>query len=207
MSYKYLAFAIVATALLSCHVKREAEDELAWQHKGDSLVARTFDTLRNTLMRTAGERGFAGAVSFCNIEALRLTNTYASGEITIRRSSDKFRNTTNAPDTMEQRILAAFSQLAGEKKELKPVLKKDDEGNIHYFKPIIVQAMCLNCHGAKDTEIKPDVWQAILQKYPGDLAWGYKEGELRGTWHVTFKAKKWRYKRWPIILNTAALPL
>jgi hypothetical protein len=24
---------------------------------------------------------------------------------------------------------------------------KDQQGNVHYFKPIIMQAMCLNCHG------------------------------------------------------------
>jgi hypothetical protein len=46
--------------------------------------------------------------------------------------------------------------------------------------------MCLNCHGDKITQIKPDTWKTLQEKYPADLAFDYKEGELRGIWHLVF---------------------
>lgn len=53
-----------------------------------------------------------------------------------------------------------------------------------------MQGLCLSCHGEKYTEIKADVLEVIQQKYPGDLAFNYKEGDLRGVWHLVYKAKK-----------------
>jgi hypothetical protein len=179
-------FAILVSVLFSCTGKEKAEDDSVWMKKGDSLIVRTFDTLRNTLMNAVKEKGFAGAVSFCNIEATRLTNMYAGEGISIKRSSDKLRNPANAPDSTEQRILLAFLELKKENRDIIPVLEKDAAGNHHFYKPIMIQAMCLNCHGDRLTLIKPDVWSVIQQKYPGDSAFNYKEGDLRGIWHVSF---------------------
>lgn len=181
---------LLLVSVISCTEKKRPEDDIALRSKGDSLIAQTFDTLRNTLLKTIGEKGFPGAVSFCNTKALSLTNTYAAEGITIKRTSDKLRNPANRPDNMEQEILSAYLQMKRDKQELKPVFKKDAEGNRHYFKPILLQAMCSNCHGDKTTQITPDTWEAILQKYPADAAFNYKEGDLRGIWHLTFLKNK-----------------
>lgn len=169
--------------------KNDMTDEQV-KTQGEEIITLTFDTLRNTLLREIGHKGFPGAVEFCNTNALLLTNTYAGANITIKRTSGQLRNMTNAPDSMEQRILELYLSLKSSRKELKPVIEKDDAGNQHYFKPIIIQAMCLNCHGDKNNQIKPATWQAIQVKYPSDAAWGYKEGELRGIWHVKFMSAK-----------------
>lgn len=173
--------------IISCSQKRNSEAEAAlFKAKGDSLIAQTFDTLRNTLLREIGKNGFVGSVEFCNTNALPITNTYAGETVFIKRTSDKLRNPANAPDTMEQRLLAMYLSLKSGGRALEPVLEKDAAGNLHYFKPIIVQAMCLNCHGDKSLQIQPDTWQVIQLKYPSDAAFGYKEGEVRGMWHVKF---------------------
>jgi len=88
---------------------------------------------------------------------------------------------------MEHRILATYLQLKSKKETLKPILEKDALGTYHYFNPIIVQAMCLNCHGDQNTQIQPDTWKAIQTKYPADAAFNYKVGDLRGVWHVAFQ--------------------
>lgn len=180
----------ISIILFSCKENKQPEDLAKWQIKGDSLITRTFDTLRNTLLRKVGEKGFPGAVEFCKTEALSLTEIYNSQGISIGRTSDKLRNPANAPDSMEQRILAAYLELKNNTHEIKPVLEKDVRGNYHYFKPILLQAMCLNCHGDKDSQIKPDTWKSIQQKYPADSAFNYKEAELRGIWHVSFSNSK-----------------
>lgn len=190
MLKRYFIVGILSIPIFSCTEKKQPEEVAIWKSKGDSLIAQTFDTLRNTLLKTIGEKGFPGAVSFCNTKALSLTNTYAAEGITIKRTSDKLRNPANRPDNMEQEILSAYLQMKRDKQELKPVFKKDAEGNRHYFKPILLQAMCSNCHGDKTTQIRPDTWESILQKYPADAAFNYKEGDLRGIWHLTFLKNK-----------------
>ena len=187
MYKSYLIISLLLVSMISCTEKRKVEDNAALRSKGDSLITRTFDTLRNTLLRAIGEKGFPGAVSFCNTEALPLTNSYVAEGITIKRSSDKIRNASNAPDSIEQEVLSVYLQMKKDKQELKSILKKDAAGNYHYFKPILLQTMCLNCHGDKTIQIKPDTWESIHQKYPADSAFNYKEGDLRGIWHITFK--------------------
>lgn len=154
--------------------------------KGDSIVAKTFDTLRNTLLTAVKEKGFDGAVEFCNTSALSLTNSYAENNITIQRTSDMLRNPANAPDSTEQRILSQFIKMAGSSDKPAAVVERDASGNVHYYKPILMQVMCLNCHGNKE-QVQPATLAMIKSKYPDDLAVGYKEGDLRGMWHVTFR--------------------
>lgn len=190
MNKSNFIISLLLVSIISCTEKKKPEDDVALKSKGDSLINQTFDTLRNTLLKAIGEKGFPGAISFCNTEAMSLTNTYASEEITIKRTSDKLRNPANAPNSMEQEVISAYLQLIKDNGELKAILKKDDAGSNHYFKPILLQAMCLNCHGDKTTQIKPDTWEAILQKYPADAAFNYKEGDLRGIWHLTFLKNK-----------------
>jgi Protein of unknown function (DUF3365) len=50
---------------------------------------------------------------------------------------------------------------------------------IHYAKPIIVQQMCLACHGKPD-DIVPDLMTRLKEKYPQYQITGYSVGELIG---------------------------
>jgi hypothetical protein len=191
MSYKFAFLVIYASCLISCTQRGKSPDNLnSYALDGDTIIANTFDTLRNTLLRAIGEKGFQGAIEFCNANALLLTNTYAAENIVIRRTSDKLRNQGNAPDSMEQRILATYLRSKHNQETLQPVVEIDAKGNHHYYKPIMIQAMCLNCHGDKNKQIEPATWQAIQAKYPADAAFDYNVGDLRGIWHVNFNKEK-----------------
>lgn len=48
-----------------------------------------------------------------------------------------------------------------------------------YYRRIDVKASCLACHGAKGA--RPEF---IKEKYPQDLAYNFKEGDLRGMYSV-----------------------
>jgi len=70
------------------------------------------------------------------------------------------------------------------------VIVRDDKRElVHFFKPIIVQPMCLNCHGKSDRFIQQPTLQRINQLYPDDLAIDYEEGDFRGLWHITFNSQ------------------
>lgn len=184
---KYLFFITGIMILLgSCKQSENKKESTDWESKGDFLTIQTFDTLRNTLLKAIRERGLPGAVEFCNTAALGLTKTYAGTGIQIKRTSDKIRNPVNTPDAMESDVIKAYLKQKKENKQLTAIVKQDSKGNHHYFKPIFIQAMCLNCHGEKETQIKPDTWSIIQKKYPDDAAFDYKEGDIRGIWHLVF---------------------
>jgi hypothetical protein len=163
----------------------EVEDMNDYRIKADSIVAKTFDTLRNTLQAAVKDKGFDGAVAFCNINALAITNTYAAQGISIKRTSDKLRNPANLADSMEQRILTFILNQPDLTSKTGGLVELDASGRVHYFKPIIMQSMCLNCHGNKD-QIQQVTMESIQSKYPADAAIGYREGDVRGLWHVAF---------------------
>jgi cytochrome c553 len=50
--------------------------------------------------------------------------------------------------------------------------------------------MCLNCHGAPGKEIAAATVSKIQELYPDDSAVDFKEGDLRGVWHIVFKSQQ-----------------
>jgi hypothetical protein len=60
------------------------------------------------------------------------------------------------------------------------------DGRTAYAEPIVIQDLCLACHGA---EVAPDVKAALAEKYPTDAATGYVVGDLRGLAWVELPAR------------------
>ena len=164
----------------------EPETDTVWVRKGDSIISQTFDTLRNTLLRAIAEKGYPGAVATCNSQALQLTASYANQGIAVKRTSAWLRNPHNAPDSLEGLILEAYGQTLHAGQPLKSRLQKDPAGNRHYFKPIMMQSMCLSCHGKPEIDISGETNAVLKQYYPADQAIHFSEGNWRGIWHITF---------------------
>lgn len=152
---------------------------------GDLIISETFDTLRQSLLTAIGSEDFAGAISFCNEKANALTSLY-SDSVKVRRTALRFRNPDNRPDSLEAEILRLWSagMESGEKPQARLIRERS---RTHYFKPIHMQAMCVNCHGAPQKNIQPATMAAIKKHYPDDLAIDFQEGDLRGSWHLIFE--------------------
>jgi hypothetical protein len=174
----------------ACSVPKKEKQETTqlpdsvYQEQGDKLVAQTFDTLRNSLLSAIADKGFPYAIGFCNEQAYPLTTLYQTDSISVRRASARFRNPKNQPDSLEQ---AALADLIVNGPSTKIIRTRDQ---VHYIKPILMQAMCLNCHGIPDQHIKPETLEAIRERYPTDQAINYAEGDLRGIWHIAFTLKQ-----------------
>jgi len=94
-----------------------------------------------------------------------------------KQAAVKNRNPAHAADQRESKVIAQL-----EKDDSLQSLTYREGTTTHYFRRITVQKKCLACHGAKKT--RP---QFILEKFPADRAFGFKEGDLRGVYHVWFK--------------------
>ena len=189
-----LAWTICSLAVMSCGQKRQIAESSAasgsWPDSvyisnGDIVVARTFDTLRNSLLSAIQAKGFAYAIEFCNEKVSPLMAVY-SDTVKVRRTSFRHRNPDNKPDSLEASILENWDRQVRQGEKPQPGLVREN-GKVHYFKPIQTQGMCLNCHGAPVKNIQPATQSAIKNRYPNDLAIDFEEGDLRGGWHLIFE--------------------
>jgi hypothetical protein len=156
---------------------------------GNQLVAKTFDTLRSSLLKAVHTKGFPDAISFCNENAYPITDIYADS-VTIRRTSLRYRNQKNQPDSLELSVLNLMEEeMKSTKKTDARLIRNSANEEIHYFKPIMMQALCLNCHGTSDKQIQPATLTRIQKLYPTDQAVNFREGDLRGVWHIIFAKK------------------
>ena len=148
------------------------------------LALSTKKVLGKNLMGELKEGGKEHALSFCNVQAITLTDSMSQNlKHRIRRVSDKARNPNNKASAEELKVLAEYQQALESKEELGPRMLNNENGNYGYF-PILTNPMCLQCHGKIGAELETDFYQKVQQLYPEDEATGYGPGELRGMWVV-----------------------
>lgn len=163
--------------------KAAKEIEMTPLEKGKSIAQATQAALGKNLMQAISERGTAGAIEFCNIEAIPITDSLAKiHRARVKRVSDKNRNPDNAANEAELAYIEnAKNQLAADQ-NIKPQLKEEDGKWVAYY-PILTNAMCLQCHGNAD-QVNKEALAKIQAHYPDDKALGYSENEVRGIWVI-----------------------
>jgi hypothetical protein len=168
----------------------EIPDDSVYIKRGNQIVAITFDTLRNSLLHAISTQGMEGAIEFCNERAYPLTTLYADS-FAIRRTAFRVRNSSNQPDSLELVVLTEMNEIMNQSQSPSvKVVRQSKSDEIHFFKPIILQPMCLSCHGTPGAQIQASTLSQIQKFYPADQAVNFKEGDLRGLWHIIFKAKE-----------------
>jgi hypothetical protein len=146
--------------------------------------------VRSLLLREIEKGGFPNAVRVCSEVAQEITLRFneQKGHHT-RRVSLKHRNPKNVPDPFEQRKLEEFDRLNRERKlagEYFEVVKEEGHSYLRYMKPLIVQPVCIACHGPREN-IPAEVKLILEQKYPEDRATGFLVGDVRGAISVKIR--------------------
>jgi len=184
---------LVILFLASCNPKQQQStvagnniDTLAFIQRGDSIATAMQEVLLQNVMQVTKAGGPVYAVTFCNERAMPLTDSLSEKyNCRIQRISDKYRNPSNKPTENDLAVLLKLSA----SNAAKPLFVSENGEKI-YYKPIkIAMAACLNCHGDEGKNIAPKTLEVIRQKYPNDLATGFKEGDFRGMWKITFREK------------------
>ncbi|MDF1813784.1 MAG: DUF3365 domain-containing protein, partial [Verrucomicrobiales bacterium] len=184
-AYEEKARAYIAT-------RRKAESSLSDQQKedirklGSEAAASLMKQLSGQLKAAMSAGGPVAAVGVCKSVALPITK--AAGDemkgVEIGRTSLKTRNPQNQPDAVDRTVLEKWlTETPGEE------IISIHENAVRYYKPVVVQAVCLQCHGGMDA-MDEKLVQLLSQTYPGDQATGYKEGDLRGAIRVKIDLKQ-----------------
>lgn len=166
------------------------EAAMVW---GDEISTEAQQQLISSLQKAIEEKGFAGAVDFCHVEAIpilqELNGKYG---VEVKRASLNYRNPLDKPTPAEEGILDAYQYNVEEGINSEPNIQKIEGGEILlYTKAIVIpNNLCLNCHGSKESEIAPDTWKVLQEKYPEDQAFNHKVGDLRGMWSIRLPKKE-----------------
>ncbi len=174
MKHRYLALALAAFALAGC-----PEAQVDHQARGAELLAPFKMKLKGALLQGM-ESGPAEAIGACRAEAPQIAASLSTDGVRMGRSSHKLRNPQNAPPDWLVPILEAYASTAAEHV---PQLADLGDGRSGYAEPIIVQPLCLTCHGET---LHPDVAGRIAELYPEDEATGFAEGDFRGVFWVEY---------------------
>lgn len=187
-----VAVAIVLLLPACRESKPEAEVDSAEQERaellatGKAAMKELGSNLGGRLKKAIAEGGPVSAVKVCQVEAQPMTEAVGSQRegVTISRTSLKYRNPKNAPDPLDRSVLEEWQGLLAEGKDLPDLkLHTPESGPARVYKPIMLQPVCLNCHGA-DEQLLPELKTVLDDLYPEDRARGFKVGDLRGAFRV-----------------------
>ncbi|MFD1163970.1 Tll0287-like domain-containing protein [Hwangdonia seohaensis] len=161
-------------------------DTIAYHEKGLEYAFSTKAVLGKNLMGTIQKKGTIEALAFCNEKAYPLTDSMAVvHNATIKRVSDKPRNEANQANNKELTYIETFKKDIKNNIEPKPIVDElEDRVQVYY--PITTNAMCLQCHGKPQEDLKMLTLQKVKKLYPNDKAIGYGVNEVRGIWSITF---------------------
>jgi len=195
-----IVLALVLLIVGSCGKKADEEpqivsdrmvpdDEKLMLAASTRLIDSFGKQLKTELMSALSEGGPENAISVCQVTAPQIALANSGEFWTIKRVSNRNRNSGNLATDHEISIMARFKDAVGGAPEFTFEWTRTDEGIIfRYYRPIKIAPLGVKCHGsAKDIS---DAVQAVLnEKYPQDRAVGYKPGDLRGLFVVE--------ARWP----------
>lgn len=176
MHTRYSLFPVLAFLLLAC-----SGPEYDPVPQGAELLAPFKANLKAALV-SGMEGGPVNAISACKTEAPRIAEEQSVNGVVMGRSSHKLRNRANAGPSWVMPIIEAFVS-ADEARTPSGVQLAG--GRYGYVEPIMIQPLCLNCHGS---ELHPEVAAKISELYPDDKATGFGEGDFRGVFWVEFPA-------------------
>lgn len=181
---------VASFLFLSCQVGITNKEKNQYTIKGKEIAQATANHLGGQLVEVMNEGGVEQAVPFCNLMATHLTNEMSEKyNATIKRTSLQLRNENNKPNDEETKILLQYKNLIDTNKQPMPIVEIDKSGNPHFYAPILLQQKCLICHGVIGENVTYKTDSIIKSIYSNDIATGFKEGDLRGIWSITFRGE------------------
>ncbi len=162
----------------------ERQDEL--KKEGAELIAAFASELKTNLQGAIKAGGLVQGIELCSLKATDIALSHSSSNWTVSRTTLKPRNVDNLPSSDETLALLGFERQLSQGVPIQDMLytRQQEDGSFLVMKAIPTQALCLACHGESISE---EVQTVLREKYPQDKATGYKEGQIRGAFSLTYR--------------------
>jgi hypothetical protein len=181
----FLVLSLITLTSLSCSKADNQEAEKKEQYR--NAVKELHHGLKSELGKAMKSGGPTAALTVCNTKAPIITAEVSKKlNIEVSRTSLKPRNSNNAPDEWETKVLQQFEQRLAQGEDPQTIeyiehVKQGDKDQWRYMKAIPTAPVCLQCHGEN---IAPEIATTIKSLYPDDKATGFKVGDLRGAFTI-----------------------
>lgn len=161
------------------------EEQAKYIQTGQKISAFSFKALSKEVIDAINAGGIQNAVDHCHLRANPLIDSLSEVyHARVSRVSDRVRNPENKADGADLRVIDTYRKLLNEGQKLEPHLESAGDAVIFYSPILILNPVCLNCHGEPGTTAEQANIDFIKTKYPEDRAIGYKLGDLRGVWKI-----------------------
>lgn len=167
---------LVALLLAATTSHSQATETL---ERGAELLTPFKKDLQRALKSGLAE-GPAEAIQVCRIRAPDIADALSVDGVRMGRSSHRLRNPDNEAPEWVRPIMQAYLD---DPSSRTPRAVELEENRWGYVEPIVVQPLCLTCHGS---ELAPDISARIAELYPDDRATGFEAGDLRGVFWLEF---------------------
>lgn len=164
-----------------------AADTEQLTQKSRAAVKMLGGELKSTLQASMKANGPIETISVCNIEAPKIAKKISqANNMSVARTSLKYRNPGNKPDEWEKSVLEQFEHRKANGEaintlEFSELTELEGKKVFRYMKAIPTDEVCLSCHG--DNVSQPFV-SKINSLYTDDKAIGFKKGDIRGAFSV-----------------------
>lgn len=171
--------------LAACASTPGPEQQAKYAEEARATVGQLVKTLGGELKKDLKELGPEGAITVCKEKAPKIAAAIAEEKgVKLRRVTTRNRNPKSVPDAWETKVLQDFEQrlakgAMADSLEYHEVVKEGDGRSFRYMKGLVIQEMCMTCHGTKET-IPDGVKAKLAAEYPNDQATGYLPNMLRG---------------------------
>lgn len=186
MNTRHLALAgLVPAFLAGCATAPGPEQQARYTEEARAAVNQTIQTLGGELKKAMQEGGPVNAISVCKEKAPKIAAAVSEQHgVKLRRVTTRSRNPKSVPDAWEAKVLRDFEQRLASgaspaSLEYSEVVQDGDARSFRYMKGLVVQEVCMTCHGTKET-IPAGVQAKLAAEYPHDQATGYLPNMLRG---------------------------
>jgi hypothetical protein len=156
---------------------------------GNVVAKKLLSNLQAELLKEMRKGNPVDAIKLCNVKALPLTHSLLTSEqniVSIKRTTEKYRNELNRPDSIEQKAIEYFKANWENDPDVFVQKFENSEGTFtRYYRAMKVKGLCLKCHGT-DKKMNPEIKSELDKLYPKDKARGYKVGDFRGAISITF---------------------
>lgn len=174
--YRRVQISVVLFVIVGAAIADEATET-----RGAGILAPFKAELKAALLAGLAE-GPAAAIGACKLEAPRIAAAISVDGVAVGRTSHRLRNPENVPPEWVSPVMQEY---LADPRARAPRTMELPEGKVGYVEPILMQPLCLTCHG--------DVQDAALaarlaDQYPEDQATGFELDELRGVFWATFPA-------------------
>ena len=173
MSYRLLLMAMLAVPSWQVSAQDQETDS------GARILAPFKQDLQAALRAGLAE-GPIAAISACRLQAPGIAKAQSTNGIRVGRTSHRLRNPSNIAPAWVAPLLDAY---AADSAGRDPRTVTIGDGRAGYVEPVLIQPLCLTCHG---NALAPDIAARLQELYPDDRATGYDIGDLRGVFWVEY---------------------